>query len=356
MADSKKPAEKQPWFKFYTRDWMSDEALNSCSLAAQGAWMRMLCLMHRAEPYGHLTINGKRPADEKLAPALGVPVELLRGLLVELREAGVSSVSNGGVIYSRRMVREAAISEKRTKAVKKRWDKSAASRELEESSARVGGEFEESSARVDFLQESENPSEFGVCIYKTDTQKPEARNQRPEREEPPPLEATAAREVQLGPSPPSESEASVAGGGGRMAENPEIALGLKVAEALGADPDKLWRWQRAGMEVPNWRRSGFTDAQILAFAAAEGRKRKGRLDPPSGPEWLTVAIMKAAKSPAAVAEIQTASRPKPSLEERAAVARRLAESQASEAAERARRHSEALARIAAQQAASGAPH
>jgi hypothetical protein len=46
--------------KFYPSDWRSDPMLRLCSLAARGLWMEMMCLMHEAEPYGSLLVNGTR--------------------------------------------------------------------------------------------------------------------------------------------------------------------------------------------------------------------------------------------------------------------------------------------------------
>ena len=36
-----------------------DMALQSCSVAARGLWIDMLCIAHECEPYRHLTVNGK---------------------------------------------------------------------------------------------------------------------------------------------------------------------------------------------------------------------------------------------------------------------------------------------------------
>jgi hypothetical protein len=47
-----------PWMKFYPADWRSDPMLRLCSLAARGLWAEMICLMHEAEPYGSLLVNG----------------------------------------------------------------------------------------------------------------------------------------------------------------------------------------------------------------------------------------------------------------------------------------------------------
>lgn len=99
--------KKNPWFKFYPSDWRADQALRLCSLAARGLWVECMALMHEAKPYGHLLVNGRRVTDTQLASLTGVPVDQITELLGELENAGVSSKRSDGVIYSRRMTRDA---------------------------------------------------------------------------------------------------------------------------------------------------------------------------------------------------------------------------------------------------------
>ena len=93
-----------PWLKFFPTDWRADPALRMCSLAARGLWMEMLCVMHEAEPYGTLRVNGRAVTDRQLTALAGGEVE---ALLAELEEAGVFSRESDGTIYSRRMQRDA---------------------------------------------------------------------------------------------------------------------------------------------------------------------------------------------------------------------------------------------------------
>ncbi|MCJ2021189.1 phage replisome organizer N-terminal domain-containing protein [Methylobacterium sp. E-065] len=94
--------------KFYPADWRVDAKLGTCPMAARGLWMAMICLMHEAEPYGHLVVNGVPMTDVKLAQLAGISLKECRKSLATLREVGVFSVSDAGVIYSRRMVRDEA--------------------------------------------------------------------------------------------------------------------------------------------------------------------------------------------------------------------------------------------------------
>lgn len=101
-----------PWFRFYPADWLKDPALSACSLAAQGAWMRLLCHMHEATPRGYLCdSNGQPFSDKQLARLIGCAPQTVRKIVTELISLGVVSVSKDdhqtqGILYSRRMVRD----------------------------------------------------------------------------------------------------------------------------------------------------------------------------------------------------------------------------------------------------------
>ncbi len=97
---------KRPWLKWYPSDWRSEPSLRMCSRAARSLWVDLIGLMHDAEPYGHLLINGKAPTTKQLAAILGDSEKELKNLLVELESAGVFSKTEAGVITSRRMVRD----------------------------------------------------------------------------------------------------------------------------------------------------------------------------------------------------------------------------------------------------------
>ena len=116
-----------PWGKFWWRDWLTDPNLSACSLAAQGLWMRMLCIMAHSTPVGHLTLPPRRRHESeakqiaRLVLAYGKGVE---GLLTELEMRGVFSRDSEGIIVSRRMVRDAERSEEGRTHIKKRWGQS----------------------------------------------------------------------------------------------------------------------------------------------------------------------------------------------------------------------------------------
>jgi hypothetical protein len=115
-----------PWGKFFWKDWLTDPALSVCSLAAQGLWMRMLCIMSMSEPPGHLILPPTRRAMSEAKHVAGMchaDARQVRPLLDELETRKVFSRDNAGTIVSRRMIREAELSTKGRSNATKRWNK-----------------------------------------------------------------------------------------------------------------------------------------------------------------------------------------------------------------------------------------
>lgn len=104
---------KRPAFQFYPGDWLRDTGLRSCSAAARGLWMDILCFMHEGSPYGYLKVNHKVILPPNLARMCGLTLEETEGCLAELAEAGVFETDAEGVIFSRRMIRDEELRNKR---------------------------------------------------------------------------------------------------------------------------------------------------------------------------------------------------------------------------------------------------
>jgi hypothetical protein len=109
---------KRPAFQFYPADWRKDMALQSCSVAARGLWIDMLCIAHECEPYGHLTVNGKPMTAAQIGRHTGLTERECAKLIAELEEAGVASRSDEGALYSRRMVRDEDLRNRRAEGGK----------------------------------------------------------------------------------------------------------------------------------------------------------------------------------------------------------------------------------------------
>lgn len=104
---------KRPAFQFYPADWRKDVELRSCSIAARGLWIDILCIAHECDPYGHLAINGRPMTAAKLAGQVGLTAAQCKTLLDELIENGVARIDGEGVIYSKRMVQDEDVRNRR---------------------------------------------------------------------------------------------------------------------------------------------------------------------------------------------------------------------------------------------------
>lgn len=97
---------KTPWLKFYPSDWQADHLLGTCSLAARGLWVELLCVMHAAEPAGSLARNNVKLTIQQIAVLARCSVKDAQRCLDELEAAGVFSREPDGTIFSRRMRRD----------------------------------------------------------------------------------------------------------------------------------------------------------------------------------------------------------------------------------------------------------
>ena len=115
---------KNPSTTFYFNDWENDEKLKLCSLAAQGLWMRLLCIAARSPEPGIVqtgTFDMSPPHGlTHIASAVGQPPDVINPLIDELLTSGTASRDRKGRIYCRRMVRAAKISLARSEAGKSR--------------------------------------------------------------------------------------------------------------------------------------------------------------------------------------------------------------------------------------------
>jgi hypothetical protein len=109
---------KLPAIQLYPGDWLKDD-IAGCSIAAQGLWLRMMFVMHESERYGHLQKNSSPIPPEAVARRCGVTLEQYDALLSELSRAGVPSINDDGILYSRRMVRDASLRNANTKRQQK---------------------------------------------------------------------------------------------------------------------------------------------------------------------------------------------------------------------------------------------
>lgn len=115
----RKLSPSNPSSTFYWKDYENDEGLRVSSLAAQGLWMRLLCVAAKADPYGYVLINGCEIGVTGVARLGSVTETEAATLLDELERNGVFSRDRKGRIYSRRMVKESAVRKKAVENGKK---------------------------------------------------------------------------------------------------------------------------------------------------------------------------------------------------------------------------------------------
>ena len=92
------------WGKFFWSDWRSDPGLRSCSYAARGLWIDMLCIAAEAEPKGFVSVAGRACDAKAIARVTGGQIEEVTFLIAELEEHAVFSRDQSGAIFSRRMI------------------------------------------------------------------------------------------------------------------------------------------------------------------------------------------------------------------------------------------------------------
>lgn len=104
----------RPWLQFYTRDWLDDIALRSCSLPSQAVLVGLMSIAHECEPYGTLTgPDGEALPDEFIASRLSIRPAAFRKAKEELGLRKRIQSTDDGVLFIPRMVRDEEIRRKR---------------------------------------------------------------------------------------------------------------------------------------------------------------------------------------------------------------------------------------------------
>lgn len=120
----------QPYLPLYVQDFMTDEKLIECSASATGIYIRLLCIMHKSEEYGTISLRLKdKQSDDlianfaiKVSKLMPYPIEEIKNGLNELIAEGVLQLE-GDKLLQKRMLKDAELSEKRSQSISKRWKK-----------------------------------------------------------------------------------------------------------------------------------------------------------------------------------------------------------------------------------------
>ena len=158
----------RPAFLFFPNDWLSSPDLNSCSLEAQGLWIKMLCYIYQSPKKGVLLLpSGKQIESKTLAKLCGEEEQKISILLSELEETGTFSRLEDGTIYCRRVKRESDLIEARREAGRLGGLKQKRSKDESKSEATLENEDESiiqptsnniNVTEVDKLPEKEKPT------------------------------------------------------------------------------------------------------------------------------------------------------------------------------------------------------
>ena len=165
-------------------DFANDEKLRMCSAAATGVYIRLMCILHKSKEYGKLKVcnefvytkhdtnviqtaiqneDAKEILYSKFAENLTKQMpytnETIKLGLLELDYYGVIRL-DGDTLYQPRMVKDAALSEKRSKSVNKRWS---GEKEQGESESFVHTKVDTNiNTKVDTNTEYENEYEYNI--------------------------------------------------------------------------------------------------------------------------------------------------------------------------------------------------
>lgn len=136
--------DKKPYYRWYPGDLRRDAAVQSCAWDIRAVWREMLDLMHDGEPRGFLTAGGvpiKTGKELSIAIGGGIPAGLCQRAIDMVKAKRICGVTEEGVIFSRRMVRDEELDKVRGEGGSKGGRKV-----TEKVGAKVGGEVTPSPA------------------------------------------------------------------------------------------------------------------------------------------------------------------------------------------------------------------
>lgn len=115
--------KNQPYLPLYVQDFLTDEKLNECSAATTGVYIKIMCVMHKSDPYGTILLKQKdKQSSEqiknfayKLLKFLPFEFNVVYDALIELIDEKVLTI-DGDMLFQKRMVYDGKISESRSRA------------------------------------------------------------------------------------------------------------------------------------------------------------------------------------------------------------------------------------------------
>lgn len=170
----------QPYLPLYVQDFLTDEKLAECSAESTGVYIRLMCLMHKSEEYGVITLrekdfcrdicHGKNDDKEsgelsffaaKLTKHLPYNYDVILRSLEELVEERVLYLE-GNNLCQKRMIHDAKLSETRSKCGKKGAD---ATNTKFKKEAPKKGKRDKDFATAKKPANTENENEYEIHLY-----------------------------------------------------------------------------------------------------------------------------------------------------------------------------------------------
>lgn len=113
----------KPYLPLYVQDFLTDEKLMECSAASTGVYIRLMCIMHKNDPYGTVLLKQKdKQSDDqinnfalKIAKHLPYGVLEIKMAIQELLSEEVLQI-NGDTLIQKRMFNDGDLSLKRSES------------------------------------------------------------------------------------------------------------------------------------------------------------------------------------------------------------------------------------------------
>lgn len=118
----------QPYLPLYIKDFATDEKLAECSAQAHGVYIRLMCLMHKSDEYGTISLKEKhqkatdkiKAFAEQIAKHMPFEAQIIESSLRELVAERVLKIE-GAKIIQKRMVKDNELSVKRSIAANNKY-------------------------------------------------------------------------------------------------------------------------------------------------------------------------------------------------------------------------------------------
>lgn len=108
----------KPYLPLYVQDFLTDEKLIECSAESTGVYIRLMCIMHKSEPYGTILLKQKDKQNAstiknfacKLLRQMPYSAEIIERSLQELINEKVLTL-DGEMLFQKRMVEDKKLSD-----------------------------------------------------------------------------------------------------------------------------------------------------------------------------------------------------------------------------------------------------